>query len=888
MAGVTPKHSAVLLLPKKSLKLSSLTTSKAILLFSLSFFVILTAYSQQRFLENGNALYRGPDSGYLLDTPTRAKIDLSGEWNYEIEGGDQGTVKVPSAYDFTGKVAFSRLFALAAEQLDTCDFFLVMLGANYRCEITINGDYLINHNGGYTTFNTPIPLHFLLPGAENQIRVSMDNSLDARKTLPVRSGVWGWRNYGGILRDIFILCVPKVSIRTVSITSNVADNLQSVSMSLRVTVDASSRMDTLRQQRVSSLGVFFDVIDKVSGIQIVKSLVVPMTLEAGAIQLLVPSTTMKNPLLWNPDTPDLYLIRCYVARQQGREWNVLDEYDLNFGFRTITIDKGSISFNGRRIVLRGVVWYEEHSTWGSAITYEDMEKDVVHIKNLGANVIRFANHPPHPYMLNLCDRYGLLAMEELPVVAVPASLLMEEDYLETISITADEMILRDMNHPSILAWGLGDNLDVSDHRVRAYVEKIKERCKKIDDRPFYCASQILSSDQTTELMDLAVVNMVGNDLKQFKSQLETWKKSYPTKPVIVGKFGTEVAQGNRNGYNDPLSYEAQARFFLQRLDILKTLDYDGAIVWAFNDWKGDRPSVIIHSNDSWIYSMGLMSYQREKRLAYDAVRSVFRGERFVALPAGSYSANAAILYVVSGLVVLIAVAYFYNSSRRFRDGLHRSIMNGYNFFADIRDQRSVSIVQSTLLGLIVSIATAIVFSSILYHFRSHWVFDNLLSIGLVYDNFKEAAIGIIWNPLKSIGYLTAALFLGLLFVCGVLLALSPIFRTRLFPYQAYTITMWSTVPMLILVPVGMILLRIMESPMYVLPTFGFLLMLFVWVFFRLLKGITVVVDTFRLKVYSVGVFSVVVLAGLVFMYLDYSQSVSVYLQSMYNIVVHSR
>ena len=65
--------------------------------------------------------------------------------------------------------------------------------------------------------------------------------------------------------------------------------------------------------------------------------------------------------------------------------------------------------------------------------YEDLEKDVALIKSLGANTIRFGNHPPHPYMLNLCDRYGLFAMEELPIAGAPASLLGEEYFVDLAS-----------------------------------------------------------------------------------------------------------------------------------------------------------------------------------------------------------------------------------------------------------------------------------------------------------------------------------------------------------------------------------------------------------------------------------------------------------------------
>ena len=101
-----------------------------------------TALSQSRFLENGNPVRRGLDVGWMADSPTRKKIDLSGLWNFQIDGGGDGTVRVPSSYDFVGKVAFQRTFEVSAEDLSKYQFHLVMLGSNYSTELRVNTDYV--------------------------------------------------------------------------------------------------------------------------------------------------------------------------------------------------------------------------------------------------------------------------------------------------------------------------------------------------------------------------------------------------------------------------------------------------------------------------------------------------------------------------------------------------------------------------------------------------------------------------------------------------------------------------------------------------------------------------------------------------------------------------
>jgi hypothetical protein len=95
---------------------------------SLIFCLFHTSFAAEaRFLENGNPVPKGGEVGFLSDTPLRTKVDLSGLWNYSVEGSASGMVKVPSAYDFVGKVTLERKFDISAEQIDKYTFNLVIL-----------------------------------------------------------------------------------------------------------------------------------------------------------------------------------------------------------------------------------------------------------------------------------------------------------------------------------------------------------------------------------------------------------------------------------------------------------------------------------------------------------------------------------------------------------------------------------------------------------------------------------------------------------------------------------------------------------------------------------------------------------------------------------------
>ena len=216
-------------MPTESRQKKTPIHGRSALRFALTFTALLSSgYSsgaaQYSFLENGTPLNRGSDSGFMMDTPTRIKIDLAGSWDYAVDGGPSGTVKVPSAYDFRGKVAFQRGIDLTKEQLDQYKFHIVMLGVNHAAEVTVNGEFVTSHSGGSSSVVEPLPRNALQIGRENTVRIVVNNELDARTTLPIRPPVWGLRNYGGITRDIYLLGTPPLYIKDAVVTADPSEN----------------------------------------------------------------------------------------------------------------------------------------------------------------------------------------------------------------------------------------------------------------------------------------------------------------------------------------------------------------------------------------------------------------------------------------------------------------------------------------------------------------------------------------------------------------------------------------------------------------------------------------------------------------------------------------
>lgn len=842
------------------------------------------------FLENGAPGSPEWRATQYSVTPTRKFIPLNGLWTYAVEGGGTGTVSVPSAFNGRGVVELQRTFELPGYFLDRYQWHLAVLGVNHSADITLNGEFLGHHAGGYTSFLVPLQRTFLQPGRDNTLRMVVSNELDARSTIPLQPMVWGWRVYGGVHRDIALIGTPLVYVASVDIRSAPAGAAGAYRLTVTPRIEGAldSIVQAVSADKRTVFGVQVEVIEALSGVVAGTSALVPLQYQDGSWHGGTAEVVIPNARLWAPDAPDLYTVKCRLVLAGGRDVTVIDEYASPYGIRTLEVANGDLVLNGRRLLVRGVSWYEDHPVWGSAIPYEDRERDVVQMKMLGVNVVRFIGHPPHPVMLDLCDRYGLFAMVDLPVVGAPLEVLNGEGFLEAADLMLQEMILRDRHHPSVLAWGLGDEIEGNRADARTYVGALAARARALDTRPVYLPARPEVPDSIADLVDIAALNVYATDGRVIRAVLEDWRTLHPGKPLFVTRLGMEVAHGNLRGYNDPLSQQAQARFFINRLDLIRPFDPDGIILWSYNDWRGDRPALTVHTGDPWMHRMGLVSDRREKRLAYDAVRAILRGDKPAAMQAGSYTSRTPIVYVLAGFVILIAVAYLYNVSRRFRECVNRSVMNAYNFFADVRDQHGVSIFHTLFLALIVSVAFAIVVSSVLFRFRDSLLLDNLLSYLLVLDNVKAFIIQLIWDPLQFILAASGLTFVLVVLLGGVVHGLKLILKSRVLAYQAFTATIWSLTPLLAFIPLGMILYRVMEGRIYVLPSLVIIAFFLVWVVARLLKAISIIYDVFPPKIYAAGVVVILAVCGMLWLYYDLVQSAPMHLTFLYSIVGSGR
>jgi hypothetical protein len=188
----------------------------------------------------------------------------------------------------------------------------------------------------------------------------------------------------------------------------------------------------------------------------------------------------------------------------------------------------------------------------------------------------------------------------------------------------------------------------------------------------------------------------------------------------------------------------------------------------------------------------------------------------------------------------------------------------------------------------VSVATAIVLTSILLFFRESEFLDAVSSILLISDRLKEIFVRLVWDPLPGILVIAGTMMAGLVIVSLLLPALRVVLRGRISLYHAYAVTMWSTPPLLALIPVGMILFRILESSFYIVPALILLIALHLWVVLRFLRGVATIFDARAYKVYLLAGVGFAAVCGLLWAYYDATQAAPVHLSYLYDLLVRGR
>ena len=441
-------------------------------------------------------------------------------------------------------------------------YYLEIRGANSSADVYWNGKHMVHHDGGYSTWRVDITD---VMDSENLLSITVDNSPN-QKVYPQ---VADFTFYGGLYRDVKLICVSDSHFDLdyyggpgIKVTPCVSGK------------DANVEVEVFLTNAKLSQSVRFSILDAEGNL-----------LQQKECKDTLASFKITDARLWN-GRKDPYIYSCKAELLE--DGNVLDCVSTAFGCRSYVIDpeRGFI-LNGEEYPLRGVSRHQDRWDVGNALLPEHHEEDIALICEMGATTIRLAHYQHDQYFYDLCDRNGLVIWAEIPYI----SQHMPTGRENTIS-QMKELIIQNYNHPSIVVWGLSNEITMrgaedpdllENHRI------LNNLCHEMDKtRPttMACVSPCPMDSTIVTIPDAVSYNhyfgWYGGDTSMNGPWFDKFHAKHPNIPIGCSEYGCEALNWHTS---DPqqgdYTEEYQAYYHEELIKQLFTRKY----MWATHVWN---------------------------------------------------------------------------------------------------------------------------------------------------------------------------------------------------------------------------------------------------------------------------------------------------------------
>ena len=856
---------------------------------SVAFLVFLSLFTQSSncqivFKELPGYHIEDSDSTFFDINQTRYIIPLDGTWQvYSSDDKEKNkvSVQVPSLFKGNGDLIFEKEFSLSKDQIFNHKMKIEFLGLNYTADISINGVIIYRHSGGEFPFKFDLPRDILHSDKPNLISVRLYYKLDSQNTIPLKQRFLFPQSFGGILRDVYIKVLPNVSISDLNIESNYDSRTD------RAKINVFTKIDNREQKKSDSTQILTQFSLRVKfispgGVSSISSQDYQFQVNANKEQSISQSFDLTSPMLWSPTDPQSYLVDVEV----WSNGNLIDKSTRQLAIYELKADHDSLTLNGKNFMLNGVTYVPSFSDDGSLATYSRMEDDIKMIKELGFNSVRFAKSVPHPYYLAMCEKYGLLAFIEMPVSSIPDQLAQDLNFITRCKNYLTNYLNYYKNYSAVAGIGLGGSYLPGSDAQAALLKTLTSIVKNNTNKLTYASFSGFDIKPVTGL-DLYGVELFNKDVNSRISRFKDLQTELGAGRVFISSATYVVNMGNSNGYVNQHSFEAQAKYFENLIDFSNSNPLAGYFINTMFDYRGDYASLVAGYNKDNIYEIGISGEDRStNRLGYKVIYSKLHNSEKVTIPIGSEKDNSPMIFVISGLLLALIMGVLVNSGRKFREDCSRALLRPYNFFADVRDQRIMSGYHSTLLAVIIAAISALTIDNLLFYVRESVVFEKvLLSFGS--KGIMKIFSYLAWHPTSALIWLTAVFVFVFILLTVFIKAASFFVRNNIFTASAYFTVIWSFLPLVLLIPVGIVLYRALSADIINIYIYIVLAFFILWVFYRLIKGVYVIFDVNPGSVYFYSILIILIIVGGFLLIYQMKNSVIDYLQltfKQYNIL----
>ena len=397
--------------------------------------------------------------------------------------------------------------------------FIEFDGAYMNSQVWINGTSLGIRPYGYISFEYDLT-PYLNIGGNNVIAVKLNNNLPTSR----------WYSGSGIYRNVWLTVVEPVHVAYCGMavtTPTVSSSSATANVSTRIlNEDSSAKSVSLKT-----------TITDADGNSVASNEAAAVNISAKGNNTFSQDFSISNPHLWSPASPYIYSVQTQVVVDGA----VVDTYKSTMGFRYFNFSSTTgFSLNGANMKLNGVCMHHDLGALGAAVNYRAIERELQMMKDMGCNAIRTSHNPADPQFLEICDRIGLIVMEEA------------FDCWETGKVSNDyhlyfknwaqtdvqAMVTRDRNHPSIIMWSIGNEIPSA---TAATATNLRNWVRAIDTtRPVTCGFFAVSMGDAGPIAAANVLDLVGYNY--FPYTYDGGHSSHPSWKM----FGSETSSAVRS------------------------------------------------------------------------------------------------------------------------------------------------------------------------------------------------------------------------------------------------------------------------------------------------------------------------------------------------------
>lgn len=472
------------------------------------------AFAQTRVTQNFNSnwsfkLDSVSDYSTTAEFAGWRQLNLPHDWSVELPFDKTSPTGTGGGALRGGMGWYAKTFEVTTADKNK-QFTILFEGAYCRSTVWLNGHLIGHRPNGYISFTYDLTPHLLF-GKKNTLVVKVNNNQQPNSR---------WYSGSGIYRNVWLIKTNKTHIETWG---------SFVTTPEVSTTKATVRVETTLASPPEGKNIVF-----ITRITDAKNKVVA-TATAKAASVTAQEMTLNKPVLWSLENPYLYKATTTVM-ENGKP---VDEYSTSFGIRYFKFDtKNGFFLNGKFVKIRGVCNHHDLGCFGTAFNLRAAERQIEILKSMGCNAIRTSHNPPAPGLLDLCDKHGMIVMDEAfdmwEKEKNPFDYHLE--FNEWAKKDLEAQIKRDRNHPSVFIWSMGNEIyeqwwKDGEARSEEILKELHAAIMNLDaTRPTVTANNY--TDARNRLLKPGVAEIVG-----YNYHHEEWGdsvlKKWNNKPFII-------------------------------------------------------------------------------------------------------------------------------------------------------------------------------------------------------------------------------------------------------------------------------------------------------------------------------------------------------------------